>query len=124
MDAHSHTLDKFSIYRQSDGAQNAGYDTGSDHAYARSVTSYRSWHVKLPDLLHIHRCAFSQNVPGFLQPLHHVVASSYLAPRNHRGLNGSLLDFATPHRHRPAQSAALPKYTVDRNCLMPTASRR
>ncbi len=122
MDAHSHTLDKFSIYRQSDGVQNAGYDTESDHAYARSVKSYRSWHVIQLDLLHIHRCAFSQNAPGFLQPLHRVVASFYLAQRNYHGLNGSLQGFANPHRHRPAQSAELPKYKVDRNSLMHNAA--
>src|SRR5690606_25272505 len=122
MDAHNHTLDKFSIYRQSDGAQNAGYDTESDHAYARSVKSYRSWHVKRPDLLHIHRCAFSQNAPGFLQPLHRVVASSCLAQRNCHGLNGSLPDFANPHRHRPVQSAELPRYKVDQNSMMHNAA--
>src|SRR5690606_24947759 len=122
MDAHSRTLDKFSMYRPSDGALNAKYDTRSDHAYVRSVRSYRFYRVKQPDLQHIRRYASSQNVPDSLQQLHHVVASSYPARQNYRGLNGCLRGFVNPHRHYPVQSAEPPMYKVDQNSSMHSAA--
>ena len=100
MDAHSHTLDKFSIYRLFDDAQNVKYDTKSGHACECLVPSYQSWHAVQPNLQHIHHCAFFQNAQDFLQHLHHVVASFYLALQNYRGLNEFLQVIVDQHKRR------------------------
>src|SRR5690606_13894534 len=123
MDAHNHTLDKFSIYRLSDDALNVKYDTGLGHAYARLERPYQFWHAVLPDLLHIHHCALFQNVPGFLPHWRHGMASFCQAQQNYRGLSGFLQAFADLHTHHPVQLTEWPRYKAAQNSSMHSEAR-